>query len=93
MSCGKEHETPCSEVLDRVFEYLDGEMGQPDCAKIKVHLDECHHCLDEYQRDELLKALVRRSCTGEVAPEGLRTRIMTTITTVHYERHDYRFEG
>ena len=91
MSCGKDHETPCSEVLDRVFEYLDGEMGEPDCAKIQVHLDECSHCLTEYQRDELLKALVRRSCSGEVAPAGLRTRIMATITTV--TSVEYRYEG
>ena len=25
MSCGKPHETPCSEVLERVYSYLDGE--------------------------------------------------------------------
>jgi mycothiol system anti-sigma-R factor len=91
VSCGKEHETPCSEVLERVFEYLDGEMGEPDCAKIKVHLDECAHCLDEYHRDELLKALVRRSCGRDVAPAELRTRIMATITTV--QTVEYRFDA
>ena len=26
VSCGNPHETPCAEVLDRVYEYLDGEM-------------------------------------------------------------------
>jgi mycothiol system anti-sigma-R factor len=91
VSCGKEHETPCDEVLDRVFEYLDGEMADLDCTKIQVHLDECSHCLDEYQRDELLKALIRRSCSGEVAPASLRTRIMATITTVETVR-TYRYE-
>jgi len=82
VSCGKEHATPCGEVLQRVFEYLDGEMAELDCAKIKVHLEECSHCLDEYQRDELLKAIVRRSCACEPAPEQLRTRILASITTV-----------
>ena len=82
MSCGKEHETPCTEVLQRVFEYLDGEMPDLDCAKIKVHLEECSHCLYEYDQDELVKAVVRRSCSGEAAPPALRTRIMATITTV-----------
>ena len=27
MSCGNPHETPCSEVLDRVYWYLDGEIS------------------------------------------------------------------
>ena len=28
MSCGKPHETPCSEVLERVYWYLDGEVSR-----------------------------------------------------------------
>jgi mycothiol system anti-sigma-R factor len=80
VSCGKEHETPCGEVLQRVFEYLDGEMAELDCAKIQAHLAECARCLDEYQQDELLKAIVRRSCACETAPEDLRSRILASIT-------------
>jgi hypothetical protein len=30
MSCGNPHETPCIEVLDRVYGYLDGELGDMD---------------------------------------------------------------
>jgi len=82
VSCGKHHETDCGEVLQRAYEYIDGEMGDLDCAKIAVHLQECGPCLDEYHRDELLKALVRRSCGGDPAPEQLRTRILASITTV-----------
>jgi mycothiol system anti-sigma-R factor len=81
VSCGNHHETDCGEVLQRVYEYLDGEMPDLDCAKIQVHLDECGPCLDEYNRDELLKALVRRSCGCEAAPAELRTRILASITT------------
>ena len=88
MSCGKHHETDCSEVLQRTYEYLDGEMGELDCAKIKVHLEECAHCLDEYDRDELMKQLVRRSCGSDLAPQELRTRIMASITT-----YRVRFDG
>jgi len=50
-------------------------------------VDNCR-CLDEYQQDELLKAIIRRSCACEAAPEQLRTRILASITTVQvrYER-------
>jgi mycothiol system anti-sigma-R factor len=58
MSCGKPHETPCTEVLDRVYAYLDGELDAPDIAKIRQHLDECGPCLAEYGLDELVKQFV-----------------------------------
>ncbi len=85
MSCGNPHETDCREVLDRVYEYLDGEMTVHDVAKIKQHLDECAPCLKEYDLDEVLKALVRRSCECEAAPEALRARIMVQITEVRVQ--------
>ena len=75
----------CSEVLHRVYEYLDGEMTQDDTVKIKHHLDECGPCLQEYDLDQALKALVKRSCACEEAPVELRTQIMARITTIRYQ--------
>ena len=69
MSCGNHHDTDCSEVLLRIYEYLDGEMGPDDRSHIRQHLEECGPCLREYDLDQMLKALVRRSCAGESAPE------------------------
>jgi mycothiol system anti-sigma-R factor len=74
--------TDCSEVVMRVFEYIDNEMTQDDCTRVREHLDECGECLSEYQRDLVLKALVRRSCGCEAAPAALRMQIMAKITTV-----------
>ena len=80
MSCGDPHDTDCREVLDRVYEYLDGEMNVIDLNKIREHLDECGPCLQQYDLDVALKALVRRSCACEPAPPALRERIMVRIT-------------
>jgi mycothiol system anti-sigma-R factor len=85
MSCGNPHDTDCSEVLLRVYEYLDGEMGPDDCAKIQQHLEECGPCLQQFDIDQMLKALVRRSCHCETAPRELRMQIMTRITTLRVE--------
>jgi len=81
VSCGNHHDTDCKDVLDRVYEYLDGEMGAHDLAVIRQHLDECGPCLRQYDLDEAVKALVRRSC-HEAAPEQLRLRILTRISEV-----------
>ena len=93
MSCGNHHDTDCSEVLDRVFEYLDNELDTLDCAKIKQHLEECGPCLREYHLDEALKALIRRSCACEQAPEQLRLRVLTRITQVRLDVEGSALEG
>lgn len=75
----------CSEILLRAYEYIDGEMTAEDCARVRLHLDDCGECLSAYERDLLLKALIRRSCSRESAPETLRLSIMTRITTVRVD--------
>jgi mycothiol system anti-sigma-R factor len=85
VSCGNPHATDCLEVLDRVFEYLDGEMGQIDVRRIQEHLDECGPCLKQYDLDVALKSLLRRSCACEQAPTELRQKIMVRITEVRLE--------
>lgn len=86
--------TDCSEVLLRIYEYLDDEMTDEDCVRVRAHLDECGDCMTEYERDRLLKSLIRRSCVCQAAPETLRLSILTRITTVriqydemHYGQH------
>ena len=81
---GAEHdELDCSRARLQLYEYLDGEMGSDDCVKIREHLEHCGPCLKEYDLDQTLKALVRRSCGCEVAPTELRIQIMSRITTIN----------
>jgi anti-sigma factor (TIGR02949 family) len=71
----------CSRARLQLYEYLDGEMDPDDCVKIREHLEHCGPCLKEYDIDQIIKALVRRSCNCEAAPMELRTQIMSRITT------------
>jgi mycothiol system anti-sigma-R factor len=81
---GADHdELDCSRARLQLYEYLDGEMGSDDCVKIREHLEHCGPCLKEYDLDQTLKALVRRSCGCEVAPTELRIQIMSRITTIN----------
>jgi len=82
MSCGNPHETDCSDVLDRIYEFLDGEMTPSDVAAITHHLQECSPCLDSYELDRMVQALVRRSCVCESAPDQLKARIKVAVTQV-----------
>jgi len=85
MSCGKPHDVPCSEVLARVYSYLDGEIEDAGCAQIRQHLDECGPCLREYGLEEAVKRLVHKHCGYEHAPSDLRIKVLTRIQEVRAE--------
>jgi len=81
MSCGNPHETPCSEVLDRLYEYIDGELDSECGHSIKHHLEECSPCLKEFGLEEAVKAVVKRSCC-DPAPAELRAKVLVRIAAV-----------
>ncbi|MGL4172691.1 MAG: mycothiol system anti-sigma-R factor [Actinomycetota bacterium] len=80
MSCGDPNDPECGEVLGRIDEFVDHELADDLCGKIRQHLAECGPCLSEYDRDLALKDLVRRTCGGDVAPQELRQRIVAHLT-------------
>jgi mycothiol system anti-sigma-R factor len=84
MSCGKPHETPCSEVLDAVYEYIDGEIDAVKAYAIKHHLDECGPCLREFGLEEAVRSIVKRSCHDR-APDELRAKVLGRIQAVRVE--------
>jgi len=71
----------CSEVLSRMFVFLDNELDQADCAQIQQHLEECGPCLVKYNLERTVKMLVARSC-HETAPAELRQRVQLSIRQV-----------
>ena len=90
MSCGEPHETPCSEVLEKVYLYLDGEAETHDHEHIRIHLDECSPCLRKYGLEQVVMKLVARSCR-EQAPEDLRERVLLKIQQVRVEIEQVEF--
>jgi mycothiol system anti-sigma-R factor len=85
MSCGKPHDVPCSEVLARVYSYLDGEIEDKAFARVREHLDECGPCLREYGLEEAVKRLVQKCCGAEAAPTGLRDKVLFRIQVIRAE--------
>lgn len=90
MSCGKPHETPCSEVLAEVWSFLDKECDPNRRETLARHLDECNPCLEEYGIDEHLKVLLASKCGGEQAPESLKQRLRASIRQTVIEQGGVR---
>jgi len=87
MSCGNPHELDCKDALDHLYEFLDGEVGPIDHQKIADHLHECGPCLQEFDVEKIVKALVARSCHNH-APDQLRAKVVSQIavTRIRWER-------
>jgi len=71
----------CSDFLDQIVYLLDNELDEAECAAVRIHLDTCHPCLQKYDLQRTVKAIVARSC-AESAPEELRERVRLRIREV-----------
>ncbi|GAB2726291.1 mycothiol system anti-sigma-R factor [Nocardioides pakistanensis] len=80
------HDAHCSEILQRIFFFIDNELDSADCSEIEQHLHECGPCLEKYNLERTVKSLVQRSC-AEHAPENLRERVLLRIREVQVDIH------
>ena len=73
---------PCLDVLDKVYEFLNGELTEEEAAHVRVHLELCPPCLQQYAMENAVKRLLNRSCCQEQAPAALRIQIVARIREV-----------
>ena len=71
----------CVDFLEQIVYFIDNELAEADCSAVRAHLDSCNPCLEKYDLQRTMKAVVARSCS-EVAPEELRQRVMLRIREV-----------
>ncbi len=85
-SHGGEQPSPeeCVDFLERIVRLIDNELEEGDCAIVRAHLDTCNPCLERYDLQRTVKALVARSCS-ETAPAGLREKVRIQIQAVQVE--------
>ena len=77
----------CAEALTHLAEFLDSELAEDDCGRIRQHLADCEPCLASYDAQDHLKKLVRRSC-GEVAPSDLHLRIRAQLAVFRVGQYE-----
>ncbi|MGI8523985.1 MAG: mycothiol system anti-sigma-R factor [Nocardioides sp.] len=72
------HSEACAAFLDSIVALVDNELDRADVVAVRVHLDECGPCLESYDLQRKVKALVARSCC-ESAPAGLAEKVRVQI--------------
>ena len=85
MSCGKPHETPCTEVLEQVYWYLDGQVS-PRTATISgsTSTNAAPACASSASRRRS-SAWWPRTAAATRCRSELRTKVLVRIRQVQAE--------
>ena len=75
----------CVHVLERVYAFLDHELDSASGDAIREHLAACEPCLDRFDVEAAVKALVARSCGGDQAPSRLRAKVLGHLDAAKQE--------
>lgn len=70
---------PCNEVIERIYEFLDGELTSEVDAKIRDHLGKCERCYPHFRHEEVFLRFLERRAQIEKAPPSLRRRIFQNL--------------
>ena len=66
----------CQETLQRLYEYLDGELTPETTAEIRRHLDLCGGCYPEVRQITEFRDALHRAAQGQpVCPASLRRKV------------------
>jgi mycothiol system anti-sigma-R factor len=74
----------CADFLERIMRLIDNELEPGDCAVVRAHIDTCNPCLERYDLQRTVKAIVARSCS-ETAPSELRDRVRVRIQEIQVQ--------
>lgn len=69
----------CPEVLDRLFEYLDGELESATAGQVRAHLEKCRRCYPRLQFERAFMEALSRARAGEEPPSDLRNRVVDVL--------------
>jgi mycothiol system anti-sigma-R factor len=75
----------CAEALKELYVFLDGELTTERRTMIRSHLDHCTHCLEAFDFEAELRAVISTRCSGDVVPDRLRAAVAEVLAQVEKE--------
>ncbi len=73
-----EYGVDCSETIERLYGYLDGELTDERRDEIQHHLDDCPPCLKAYDFETELRVVIADRCRDHV-PQTLLQRVKNAL--------------
>ena len=69
----------CEEALQRLWDFLDGELEQADEVEVQKHLEVCGRCYPQYDFRRAYFGLMQRLRARDHVPPGFRRRLFERI--------------
>lgn len=87
VSEGKEGECPsastrhitCAQALEKINEYLDGELDDVTHEEVAEHFRVCKRCFPHLRLEERFREALRRSQEGEACPDHVKTQVLELL--------------
>jgi anti-sigma factor RsiW len=78
MFSGRKAVKPCNQHIEKICDYIDGEIDKSLCAELETHLKECNNC--RIMVDTLRQTVVLcREGKPEPLPSELATRLNNAL--------------
>jgi mycothiol system anti-sigma-R factor len=68
-------EIDCDQVLNLVWQFLDGEMDEVHYQEIEAHVAECANCEQRVSFERRLRTLIETKCEEGPVPVELKRRL------------------
>ena len=66
----------CQEALERLYEYLDGELTAKNAAEVRQHVEICQACYPQVKFTTEFRDALHRAARGQpVCPDALRQKV------------------
>lgn len=70
------HFINCEDALERLFEYLDGELSGHDADELKRHMEVCEACYPDVKFTTEFRDALHRAAHGQPpVPDSLRKKV------------------
>lgn len=69
----------CTDAIEKVHEYLDGEMEEEAAAEVAHHFEVCQQCFPHLRLEERFREALRQTLAKEQCPDSLRTQVLELL--------------
>lgn len=80
----------CEGANELLYELFDTETSEERAREIRAEIARCPECFARAESEQAVRRIVRTCCGEVTAPEPLRQRIITSITSISYTQVRYR---
>lgn len=69
----------CDAALEKLFDFLDGELDDSFESRLRAHVARCKHCTDVADFERRFLDVLHAARAEEKCPKSLRDRVIATL--------------